>query len=111
MRKIFSGIYHIKNLINEKVYIGSSVNIKTRLAKHKTYLINNCHSNKHLQSSFVKYGESVFVFEVLEEVATLWDLESLSKEEKKLLKLVLKSQLIYWEQIYLDNYESWKPEN
>ena len=28
------GIYRIKNFINNKVYVGSSVNIKKRLAKH-----------------------------------------------------------------------------
>jgi len=62
------GIYKIKNLINNKVYIGSSISIMNRFSTHKRLLINNIHFNKHLQSSFNKYGISNFKFEILEDL-------------------------------------------
>jgi group I intron endonuclease len=62
-----SGIYCIKNLINNKVYIGSSVNLNGREYKHFWMLKKNKHDNQFLQNSFNKYGENSFVFEVVEE--------------------------------------------
>jgi group I intron endonuclease len=65
MKKL-SGIYKIENLINGKVYIGSSSDIQQRLKNHKSDLKLNKHGNTHLQYSFNKYGEEVFSFSVIE---------------------------------------------
>ena len=64
---MISGIYVIKNKINEKIYIGSSVNIKQRISAHKSLLKRNNHWNDHLQSSWDLYGEENFDFSILEE--------------------------------------------
>lgn len=61
-----SGIYKIKNLINNKVYIGSSVDIHKRLVNHKYKLRKNIHDNIYLQSSYNKYKKENFTFEILE---------------------------------------------
>ena len=53
------GIYKITNPLNE-VYIGKSVNIKTRFKQHKT----RC-TNKKLKASFNKYGIDNHKFEIL----------------------------------------------
>jgi excinuclease UvrABC nuclease subunit len=45
-----SGIYCIKNIINDKMYIGSAVNLKTRRYEHFHFLTKNKHHNRHLQS-------------------------------------------------------------
>lgn len=55
-----SGIYCIQNILNNKKYIGSSVNMRTRLDKHRSLLRNNKHENRYLQSSFNKNTEEVF---------------------------------------------------
>jgi len=60
-----SGIYQIKNLINNKTYIGSAVNFKQRMATHRSCLNLNKHGNSHLQKAFVKYGEENFISEIL----------------------------------------------
>lgn len=60
-----SGIYIIKNLINNKIYVGSSFNIEKRFKEHKRQLKKNEHKNSHLQSSYNKYGESSFIFQML----------------------------------------------
>lgn len=61
-----SGIYKITSIINNKIYIGSSKNIEKRFNVHKKQLNNNTHINPHLQSSWNKYGEENFVFDILE---------------------------------------------
>jgi group I intron endonuclease len=66
--EIISGIYIIRNLLNNKVYIGSSIGIKGRIQKHKSQLRGNYHSNRYLQNAWNKYGEDSFVFEIVEEV-------------------------------------------
>lgn len=64
-----SGIYCIENIINNKVYIGSSSNLRRRYNTHKTKLCCNIHTNKHLQNAVNKYGIENFVFKVIEECA------------------------------------------
>jgi group I intron endonuclease len=61
-----SGIYQIRNLINNKVYIGKSVNINNRKTQHFSSLRNNKHKNFKLQGSVNKHGIDNFVFEILE---------------------------------------------
>lgn len=60
------GIYVIRNLINDNIYIGSSVNIKKRFCQHRNSLRKNKHHNKYLQRSWNKYGEENFEFIVIE---------------------------------------------
>lgn len=60
-----SGIYQIKNLINGKIYIGSSYHINKRLVQHKSNLNCNRHQNPYLQSAWNKYKEENFEFTIL----------------------------------------------
>ena len=71
------GIYKISNIINNKVYIGQSIDIQRRFSVHMRELNNNCHYNKHLQASYNKYGKEAFLYEVLCicEVTELDDME------------------------------------
>ena len=61
------GVYYIRNIINEKMYIGSSVDIKRRISQHKSQLNHNRHYNPYLQNAWNKYGEDNFEFGILEE--------------------------------------------
>ena len=61
-----SGIYRIINIVNNKCYIGSAVNLKLRLQKHYYELNKKVHNNKHLLRSYEKYGENNFKIEILE---------------------------------------------
>ena len=60
------GIYVIRNIVNDNIYIGSSVNIKKRFCQHRNSLRKNKHHNKYLQRSWNKYGEENFEFVVIE---------------------------------------------
>lgn len=72
------GIYRITNILNDKNYIGSSINISTRISAHKLTLKNKKHHNVYLQNSYDKYGHTVFKFEVIEYCK---EEELLNKEE------------------------------
>jgi group I intron endonuclease len=71
-----SGIYIITNIVSGKKYIGSSLNYKQRIRQHKYSLRKKTHYNNHLQSSFNKYGEESFKFELLELTSNLIERET-----------------------------------
>jgi len=79
-----SGLYEIRNLINDKIYVGSAIDIPQRFRSHKSSLRRHKHYNPILQNSWNKYGEKNFSF-------------------KKIL-LCFKKNLIFYEQLYLDLY-------
>jgi group I intron endonuclease len=65
-----SGIYQIRNIINNKRYIGSAAILTKRRDQHYHYLRNNKHVNQYLQNAYNKYGEENLIFEILENVST-----------------------------------------
>jgi group I intron endonuclease len=77
-----SGIYKIENIVNKKVYIGSTKNFTKRFSEHRYLLNKGEHANKHLQRSWDFYGEDNFTFTVIE--------------------FVEKNNLLIFEQKYLD---------
>lgn len=63
------GIYQIKCITSNKIYIGSAVLIKRRWSDHKRLLARGIHYNKFLQSEWNKYGVEHFTFSILEETS------------------------------------------
>lgn len=61
-----AGIYKILNTANGKFYVGSSVNVESRIFKHLSFLRRNIHNNAHLQAAFTLYGEGAFEYVLLE---------------------------------------------
>lgn len=59
------GIYQIKNIINNDIYIGKSVELKRREYDHFRELNKNIHGNIHLQRAYNFYGKENFIFEIL----------------------------------------------
>ena len=76
-----SGIYRIKNLITNDCYYGSSKDIEKRWKIHKTKLKIGNHINIILTRAWAKYGESNFIFEIVE----LCDINRLKEVEQKYL--------------------------
>ena len=80
-----SGVYQIYNPINEKRYIGSSIDVTRRLKEHRRNLIAQRHHNQHLQNAWNKYGNLL---------------------EFKPLEYCEPDQLLDLEQQYIDYYNS-----
>lgn len=66
------GIYAIRNKINQKMYIGKSINIENRFWSHKNSLSkperNKKQTNRFLWYSVQKYGIENFEFLILESI-------------------------------------------
>ena len=60
-------VYQIKNLENNKVYIGETIRGYLRWKEHLCDLRGNRHNNKLLQEDFNKYGEEAFEWTILKE--------------------------------------------
>ena len=78
-----------KNIVNNKVYVGSAVNIDKRWKEHKYSLNKGKHHSCHFQSAWYKYGEQNFTFDIIEEVSN-------------------PEHLLAYEQVYLDYYKSYE---
>lgn len=74
------GIYTILNTVNLRIYVGSSVNISSRLEKHLSNLRHNKHHNSWLQQEWNHFGESAFRCDVLEEVEAIADIPGIEAE-------------------------------
>ena len=64
-------IYKIRNVVNQKFYVGSTGNTRERFRCHRNRLRKNKHHCQHLQAAWNKYGEECFIFEVIEHVESI----------------------------------------
>lgn len=62
-----TGIYRIRNIVNNKSYIGHAIDIRKRWLEHLNALRHGIHHSYHLQKSWDKYGEDSFEWTILEE--------------------------------------------
>ena len=62
-----TGIYQIKSITTNRIYIGSAVNIKTRWSRHHFDLLKKVHHSQFLQRHYDKYGLTDLEFSVIEE--------------------------------------------
>ncbi len=77
------GIYKIENLVNGKIYIGSSSDLKNRWRQHLQSLVKGNHYNAYLQRSWNKYGMENFKFAIIE----ICELKSLIEREQNYIDL------------------------
>lgn len=88
-----SGIYCIRNIVNNKVYIGKAKNIYTRIIAHIHNLRHKSKDeNRHLINAWYKYGEDKFEYFVIEYL--------------KLDEILLKKRELFW----IIKYEATNPE-
>lgn len=60
------GVYQIVNLVNHKIYIGSSRNLDSVFNRIRFELDHGSHRNQLLQEEWKQFGMDQFQFEVLE---------------------------------------------
>ena len=70
-----SGVYKITNIITGELYIGSSKDIESRYASHRSLSAHKRHPNSKLYKDMSKYGRDNFTIEVIEETDNLKERE------------------------------------
>lgn len=73
-----SGIYIIKNVKSNKVYIGQSVDLHRRIIHHMRNLEKGTHKNTYLQRSYNRDGKDAFCIEIIE----YCDVDKLDERER-----------------------------
>lgn len=59
-------VYMIKCTVNNKVYIGQTKNLESRIKNHKNRLSRDRHESEELQNDYNKYGSRCFKYRLLE---------------------------------------------
>lgn len=75
-----SGVYFIKNKVTQKIYVGSSIDIYRRWARHKDDLLKNKHHSVKLQNSYNKHGIQQFEFFLAESAFTSKQLQKIEQK-------------------------------
>lgn len=80
-----SGIYVIRNILDDKKYVGSTGKLSVRWGQHRRALNGNVHFNPLLQNAWNKHGEASFIYEIVElcDAPSLLDREEFWIIEKK----------------------------
>ena len=60
-----SGVYVIRNIVNGRRYVGSSIDLERRRREHERQLLDGRHHNKFLQRCWSKHGAGAFAFETI----------------------------------------------
>lgn len=62
------GVFQIRNIANDKVFIGTALNLPGAINSTRFQLNAGSHPNKTLQSEWREFGSDSFVFEILDEL-------------------------------------------
>lgn len=77
MKVILWSIYKITNLLNNKIYIGQTKNIKNRWSRHKSDAKLGKKYNSHLYEAMRKYGTNNFICEIIVQTQNIEDIDAL----------------------------------
>ncbi len=70
------GVFQVRNLKSEKVFVGSTMNLKGIFNRYESQLKAGNHPNKSLQADWNEFGAESFAFEILEELSPRANLDS-----------------------------------
>ena len=63
------GIFLIRNNRNDKVFVGSALNLPGIINRHRFALERGLHANKRLQADWSEAGSDNFAFEIVDELS------------------------------------------
>ena len=93
-RKNKMGVFQIKNTHNNKIFIGSNLDLNAIWNRQKMQLKLESHPNKDHQEDWKEYGEESFIYEILAE---------LKQDDKK--EINYKRELKELEKLYIEELE------
>jgi group I intron endonuclease len=95
------GIFQIRNVVNNKILVGSSMNLDSIWNRHLAELKFGNHRNRRLQEDWNKFGEENFRFEIISVVKQdEKENADYKKEVKELEKLFLEELQPFGEKGY-----------
>lgn len=80
------GIYQIKNLINGKIFVGSSMNLNGKANSFRFQLKMGSHMNSVLQQDYNIHGDDNFEFQIVDTLEPKDDPEYDYKEDLKVFE-------------------------
>lgn len=86
------GVFQIRNLANEKIFVGSSLNLSGIFNRHEFQLKARVHASKTLQKDWNELGSENFAFEILEEISPRENLD-------------YKMELVFLEDLWLEKLQ------
>jgi hypothetical protein len=87
------GVFQIRNIINNKIYVESSTNLVAIWNRHKFQLNSGLHPNTDLQNEWTMFGQEYFVYEILSEIKQDDTKKIDYRKEAKQLELMLIEEL------------------
>ena len=90
---IIKGIYIIKNLENNRVYVGETLDVVRRWTEHLQKLQDGKHNNKELQKDFNIYGKGALEFYVEIFLDEPWTMASKSQAIDRCHRIGAKSNV------------------
>lgn len=84
-KKFRMGVFQIRNVLNGKIYVDSSVNLDKIWNRHRTQLNFGVHPNAGLQHDWNELGADNFVYEIISEIVQKEEEETDYTREVRLL--------------------------
>jgi hypothetical protein len=101
LKKFKIGVFQIRNTVNQKVFIDSSVNLDAIWNRHRAELNAGGHRNETLQKEWKEFGEPNFSFEILSELQQDGDGKTdYNKEARKLALMFIEERQPFAEKGY-----------
>lgn len=63
-----AGVFQIRNMANEKVFVAAGINVQGIINRHKFQLEMGGHQNTELQADWKEFGSQGFAFEILDQM-------------------------------------------
>lgn len=90
------GVYHIKNTLNGKLFIGSTLDLKAVWYVQQLKLDTGLHENPELQNDWTQQGSHNFEYQIVEELdQDQTKPENIARELKALETMVLEEKQPY----------------
>jgi hypothetical protein len=80
------GIFVIRNNRNDKIFLGSSLNLPGIINRHRFALERGLHANKSLQADWNEAGSDTFAFEIVDELSAGSDPQTDYRKELEFLE-------------------------
>jgi hypothetical protein len=92
--KFKMGVFQLRNRVNGKIFIESSLNLDAIWNRHRLELNYGSHRNKMLQNDWNSMGSDSFVFEIIGQL-----------EEQSDKKVDYQKEIKIFEQLYIDDLQ------